>query len=164
MRKNDNEIKTVWSKLLLMSQEVIWIKPAYIFLWSCSYIWMSLFLRVSFLKTLFTHPNLFTSTDLVPERGKILSTDDWSKSWKISFELKVNAQPAAHQNILHVSDPNGALVVSLYVAPSEALEVHHGGKIHGPFPLTVGSFQRLEVQQFLVVSRVGLRCADMRIN
>ena len=109
------------------------------------------------LKTNLTHPNVLTSTDLVPEKGKILSTDDWSKSWKISFELKVNAQPAAHQNILHVSDPNGALVVSLYVAPSEALEVHHGGKIHGPFPLTMGSFQRLEVQQFLVVSRVRLR-------
>ena len=74
---------------------------------------MLLFLRVSFLKTLLTHQK-FTSTDLVPEKGKILSTDDWSKSWKISFELKVNAKPASHQNILHVSKPNGALVVSLY--------------------------------------------------
>ena len=129
---------------------------------------MLFFLRVSFLKTLFTYPNLLKSTDIVPEKGKILSTDDWSKSWKISFELKVNAQPASHQNILHVSIPNGLtngiLVVSLYVAPSEALEVHHGGKIYGPFPLTVGSFQRLEVQQFLVVDKVRMIYANLRIN
>ena len=105
---------------------------------------------------MFTYPNLLTSTDIVPEKGKILSTDDWSKSWKIGFELKVNANPAAHQNILHVSDPNGVLVVSLYVAPSEALDVHHGGVIYGSFPLTIGSFQRLEVQQFLVVDKVML--------
>ena len=120
---------------------------------------MSLFLRVSFLKILFTYPNLLTSTDLVPEKGKILSTDDWSKSWKISFELKVNAQPAAHQNILHVSDPSNNLVVSLYVAPwhGSSLDVHHGSGLYGSYPLTVGSFQRLEVQQFLVVNEVRLK-------
>ena len=102
---------------------------------------------------------MLTSTDLVPEKGKILSADDWSKSWKISFELKVNAQPASHQNILHVSDPNdvNGLVVSLYVAPSEALEVHHDGTIYGPFPLAIGSFQQLEVQEFLVVNQVRLK-------
>ena len=115
------------------------------------------FLRVSFVKHCSVNPNL-TSTDLVPEKGKILSTDDWSKAWKISFELKVNAQPAAHQNILHVSDPNGALVVSLYVAPwhGSSLDIHHGSGLYGSYPLTVGSFQRLEVQQFLAVNQVRL--------
>ena len=61
----------------------------------------------------------------------------------------VNANPAAHQNILEVSG-----LVSLYVAPWEALDVHFGGGIYGSFPLTMGSLQRLEITQFLVVDQV----------
>ena len=93
--------------------------------------------------------DLRISLDQIPEKGKVLSTDDWSKSWKISFELKVNANPAAHQNILEVSG-----LMSLYVAPWEALDVHFNGGIYGSFPLTMGTFQRLEVQQFLVRDQV----------
>ena len=71
---------------------------------------------------------------------------------KISFDLFVNANPAAHQNILEVSG-----LVSLYVTPSGALDVHFGGRIYGSYPLTMGSLQRLEITQFLVMNKVTLR-------
>ena len=67
--------------------------------------------------------------------------------------LKVNAVPAAHQNIMDVEGASRGNP-GLYIAPTGELEVHMNGVNVGRVPLSTGTFHYVEVSQFLVVNKV----------
>ena len=86
-------------------------------------------------------------------RDNVVATVDWSKSFRISMYLKVNAVPAAHQNIMDVEGASRGNP-GLYIAPTGELEVHMNGVNVGRVPLSTGTFHYVEVSQFLVVNKV----------
>ena len=99
--------------------------------------------------------NLQSSTELVPEQGKIIDTADWSKSWKVVFDLKINTAPGGSDwhNIFQIKD-----LVSLYMNPWSGLDTHYaGGQFNFYEFLTVGTgtYHRVEISQFLYVDKVN---------